>query len=145
MTEYGKPTMSEGFSPPERPVSRLERYALKRFHPRALFIDAVGITWFVYFLWNQNWLLALGTAIAGRIAALAAVSHAVPEQIAETPLGRLALLHLNPINMAIQGIGAVVACVGIWSHSMPSILIGLSVVLLGHLRGWRRFDPRFAA
>ncbi len=48
-------------------------------------------------------------------------------------LGRIGLLHLNPMNLIIRSIGSVFLFYGIWERSIEHSLIGLSVILLGQL------------
>jgi hypothetical protein len=64
------------------------------------------------------------------------------EKYARTIMGRIALLHLHPANIAVQGIGIVAMLWTIWAHSATGILGSLSVIFLGHLAGW---DPVLAA
>jgi len=39
----------------ELDFSWLERFVLKCFHPRAIFIEVVGLAWSLYYFWNYNW------------------------------------------------------------------------------------------
>lgn len=130
---------------PRREVfSFVERYMLRKFHPRKIFFDMIGSIWAVYFLWNHEWQKALAAAVILSSAGLFSVWNADFRKLAQTPLGRLALLHLRPANFAIQMAGAVLGLYGIWIHSTEVILISLSVILAGHLSGWAKFDSRFA-
>ncbi len=115
---------------------------LKRFHPRALFVDGAGVIWALYLFWYHDWILALAVTVAFRVAALASVWKSDPQQIAQTTMGKLALLHLHPINLTVQIVGAVVLLTGIWQQDAEVIWSGLSVILLGHAFGWTKFDQR---
>ena len=122
--------------PIEHGLSRLEKYVLRRFHPRAIFIDSVGMIWFFYFLWLQNWQLALASAVIGRLLAITAVLHVNPQKMSETVMGKIAMLHLHPVNLIVQMTGFIVLIYGVWMHSTEYILLGLSAILLGHYFSW---------
>lgn len=123
--------------------SWIERYTLRRFHPVSIFFDFVGVTWFVFFLWQHNWQAAIAVAVAERIAAALIVRNADVEALAGTMLGKLGLLHLHPVNATIQILGAVTAAYGVWQHGGLVILAGLSLVFLGHTFGWPKVDRAF--
>ena len=124
--------------------SWFESYALKKYHPRAIFIDVVSFIWFTYFFWNHSWQFAVGALLIGRILSHISVLEVSEVNMSKTVLGKLALLHLNPINASIQLIGIFVLFYGLWMHSVNFILSGVSVVLLGHMFGWDKGDSRFA-
>ncbi len=121
----------------ERTLNGLEEYTLRHMHPRSLFIDSVGMIWSLYYLWNHNWSLALGMAVIGRIIAYLASLGLDTEKMSRTTWGKIALLHLNPINMTMQIFGLVLIVYGVWQHSVEASLIGISCILLGHLAGWK--------
>lgn len=85
-------------------------------------------------------LVTLGVGALGLIS----VWNADPEKMAETTLGKIALLHLHPFNLITQSIGLVPLVYGIWIHSVETILAGLSLVLLGHIVGWSKVDSKFS-
>ncbi len=128
----------------EQTLSALQTYALRRTHPRSIFIDMVGITWFTYFLWHHDWKSALGAVIISRTLALLFTMNINVDKFAETMLGKLAILHLNPINLIIQIGGVIILLPAIWQHSVEISLLGLSIVFLGHLAGWSKVDSRLA-
>ncbi len=121
----------------ERTLTSLEEYALRHMHPRSLFIDSVGMIWSIYYLWHHNWSLALGMAVIGRILAYLTSLDVNTEKMSQTMWGKIALLHLNPINMTLQIFGLVIVVYGVWQHSVEYSLVGLSSILLGHLAGWK--------
>ena len=128
----------------ERPrLSTLERYYLRRSHPASLFIEAAGLVWVVYYFWNHLWMEALLVLIFSRLIANVVSFRASTEALYQTGLGRIALLHLQPVNWSIQLIGIISTFYGIWTHEGKMILAGLSVVFLGHLIGWHRVDRHF--
>lgn len=119
-------------------LSRMQRYMLRRFHPRSLILETVASIWAVYFFWHHQWVTSLLTLAAGRLIGNLLAATTDYSTLAASSWGRLAMLHLHPMNYAIQFVGAVVAFYGIWMHSTVSILVGLSIVFLGHLWGWQK-------
>jgi hypothetical protein len=97
----------------------------------------------LYYLWAQNWSYALGAALLGRLLSYLAVADVNPQKMSETTLGKIALLHLNPVNMVVQILGLVVLGYGVWEHSVLYTLYGVSVILIGHVIGWGKVDERF--
>jgi hypothetical protein len=124
-------------------LSKFESYSLKHFHPRSLFIDATSMIWSVYYLWNNNWTLALGFAVLGRIIAYLATYEVDPEKMSQSTWGKIALLHLNPVNLVTQSVGLVLFIYSVWEHSVQLILGSVSLILIGHLKGWRKVDKNF--
>ncbi len=120
-----------------------ENLTLRRFHPRALFIEIAGTVWIFYFLWNHEIFLAITFWIFSRIIALTAVWDVDPDQISRTTWGRVALLHVEPGNMISQLAGLVFLIVGLWNHVTGYILIGTSFICLGHAFGWSKVNPSF--
>ena len=124
--------------------SALEEFALRHSHPRKIIFDSLGFLWAIYFLWHFRWGDAIWILLASSALGMISVRGVKPELMAETTLGKLALLHLNPINLSTQVIGLGLLAYGIWGHSTPLTLVGVSVVALGHTFGWDLVDARFA-
>lgn len=124
-------------------LSKFEIYSLKHFHPRSLFIDSAAIIWSVYYLWQNNWPLALGFAIAGRILAYLSTFDVNAEKMSETTWGKIALLHLNPINLVLQSMGLLLFIYSLWEHSELLILLSISLILIGHVKGWSKVEKNF--
>src|SRR3989344_1977504 len=87
--------------------TKLERFALRRFHPRRIMFDLVGWMWATYFLWNHSWESAALTLLATSGIGYLLVMRVDPVKMAKSSLGRLAFLHLHPGNMTIQLVGLV--------------------------------------
>lgn len=121
--------------------SLAERLILRRFHPRSVFIDTVGLVWFTFYFWSHDWQAALAVAVITRLVAFLSVMNINTDLFAETVLGKVALLHLNPFNFIIQLTGTIILLVGLWDHTTEVILGGVSVILLGHVFGWAKVDP----
>ena len=134
---------ASGSAPVTTGYSLMERMVLRRAHPISIMLGAAGAVLAVTFLWQQNWLYALISIIAARLAAYLVLRNANLPALAETPLGKIGLLHLHPVNLTIQSIGAVVAIYGLWTHSTEAISGGLAIIFAGHLFGWSKVDPRF--
>lgn len=114
----------------------LQRYVLQRSHPTSIVLDSTALMWGVYLLWQHNWQAALLIVVIARLLAYAATRNVDREALSRTMLGRIAVLHLHPVNLAMQTIGAIVGLVGVWNHSTLTILSGISLVLVGHAFGW---------
>jgi hypothetical protein len=122
----------------------IKRYTLKRFHPRAIFIDSAAILWVGYYLWFQMWQHALIVYIMGRFIGTLSVLNIDPDKMAQTYLGRIGLLHLHPLNFATQAIGLYFFFSGLWYHLGLLMILGLSLIFLGHVFGWGRVSGVFS-
>jgi len=124
-------------APPTSPtLNYIQRAILRRGHPRYMIASAVGAIWAFYFLWKHE--------IAGFLAAIL-ISTAVGrvatwamdyEQFARTTLGKIMLLHLRTENILTQSCGGVLLIGAVWMRSVEMILVGASLIFLGHLAGW---------
>lgn len=130
-----------GFAAAE--FSGLERYFLMHAHPRMLIIDGIAWTWAIYLLWHFRWGEALVSVVLGGIIGWFTVRKVDPNALAETMLGKIALLHLHPVNLTLQTIGLIPLLYGIWIHSTATVLVGVSALAVGHLFGWDSVDRRF--
>lgn len=86
----------------EHDFSILERFALKCFHPRAIFVEVVGFIWAIYYFWNYNWQMSLGVFVLALVLAILSVMDTNPQKLSETTLGKIGLLHLHPMNLTIR-------------------------------------------
>ena len=126
----------------EKYMGMMDRYFLMRAHPRAIVFDSVGVIWSVYFLWNNNWQLALASIFVTGIFGLYFTRNTNPELLAESTVGRIGLLHTHPINLALNILGIVPLVSGIWTHKVETILLGVSIIIFGHFFGWSKVNPR---
>jgi hypothetical protein len=126
-------------------LSTLEKFIVRSSHPVSLYFQVIGSIWFVFFFWNHLWIEALLTYLVARFLGALAVSRTDVGVLGQTMLARLALLHLHGSNLLIQSAGLLVALYGLWMHETRVILTGLSLILLGHVQGWDRVDPRLKA
>lgn len=128
----------------DRPrLSVIQRYYLRRAHPASLFVEAAGISWIVYYFWNHLWVEALLVLLFSRVIANIVAFRSNPDDLAQSVLGRIVLLHTQPVNMFVQLVGLVGFFYGVWTHEVKVLLAGISIVMLGHIVGWHRVDRRF--
>lgn len=135
--EFGAFVKRDKFSMPEK-------FILRKFHPQNIFFEITGTLWAVYFLWNQDWQNAVLVGAIMSLLGLLSVWNLNDSKMSETTLGKLALLHLNPLNLSVQIVGLAPAVYGVWTHSVEMILIGLSIIFLGHAAGWSKVDSKFS-
>ena len=121
----------------------IERYVIRHAHPISLYFEMVGLIWLVFFLWSHLWKEAVAVYLAARIVGLLAVYRADVRALAQTMLGKIAMLHLYGINFFVQQFGSAVALYGVWLHDVRTILAGVSLVFLGQIQGWAAVDGRF--
>lgn len=119
-------------------LTYLERTFVRHGHPRHLIPAYLGWMWAVYFLWFHNWIGAITALVLSGVLGRILTLQIDVEKYAETLLGKLMLLHLHPANLVIQLAGVGVALYSVWMHSGLYILLGLTVIMLGHLWGWHK-------
>jgi uncharacterized membrane protein YesL len=76
--------------------------------------------------------------VAGFILARVVTWRMHEEDLAQTTLGKILLLHLHPMNVVLQTLGIVTLFFGFWEHSAMYLMFGTSLILLGHMWGWRK-------
>ena len=122
----------------------MQNYALKKAHPSNLFVESIGAIWATYYLYQHNWQLAVISILLMKVLGFMLVKDINPHKMAETTLGKIALLHLHPWNIINQTIGFAMSVYAVWQHSVEGILVGVSIILLGHIMGWSRVDSSFS-
>ena len=125
----------------EKPLNLMQKYVLLRAHPRKIFLDVAALMWEVYFLWNQNWQAALAIFLVMNTVGLLPVRKVNTEALAQTILGKLALLHLQPMNLLVQLTGAVFSVIGLLAHDGLTIMAGVTLLYIGHFYGWSKVHP----
>lgn len=131
-TDFYAPTVEQGH------LSWLQRLILRRLHPLSMIFDLIGVMWAVYFLWAHNWGAAVAVFLVARAIGVALAWNARLDLLSQTVMGRIALLHLHPVNLALQTMGAAGAIWGLWTHAAVPILGGLSLIFAGHAVGWEK-------
>ena len=121
--------------------SLLERYALMRFHPRKIIFDVIGGIWATYFLYLGMWQAAVVVLIFFVVFGFFLVRNTDLKGLSETTWGRIAILHVQPLNVAIKVLAIIILVNGIYRHSVEHILIGISLIFLGHFFGWSKVHP----
>ena len=119
----------------------LQEFMLSRGHPRQIILHLVGGMWTVYFLWQHNWLWALGCFAISELTSELLSTQTGAEMLAQTTLGKILLLHANPLNFFVQLLAGVLLVYAIWMHSLTGIMAASSLVLLGHFAGWGKVNP----
>jgi len=119
----------------------LQKWVLLRSHPRRIFLDVAAVMWEAYFLWNQNWRAALSIFVAMNTVGLILGRRTNYEELSKTTLGKIALLHLQPVNFLVQVAGAILTVTGLWGQDTLTILTGLTLVYVGHFYGWSQVHP----
>ena len=121
-------------------LTYLERIVIRRGHPRHIILGIVGFLWTVYFVWRHHWVWALGVVLTSDILGRVVTAGTREESLGQTLLGKMTLLHLHPLNLTVQFAGFVILLYGIWIHALVHILVGASLVLLGHMWGWHKVN-----
>jgi hypothetical protein len=124
-------------------MSTLERMTLRHAHPRYLLVAYIALLWAFYFLWEHLWIYALAAVVLGIILSRVVTLGVKEENLAQTTLGQIMLLHLHPANIVLQICGAVLVAYGVWIHSAIYILAAISVSLAGHMWGWHRVSEAY--
>lgn len=124
-------------------MTLLQKAVLRRGHPRRVIVAMVTLIWVLYFLWAHNWVWALTALAVGMVMGTISTMGMHEDQMAQTTLGKILLLHLHPVNMALQGTGVVLLLYTVWAHSGVGVLAAVSLILLGHMRGWHRVNEAF--
>ncbi len=127
----------------ESGYSLMEKFLVRRFHPRKIILDLIGFVWAVYFLWLKQWQSSLLCVLTFSLLGLYFTRNVNLEEMGDTTLGKLGLLHTHPMNFALNILGLFPLAVGIWRHFPEYIIIGFSIVLLGHFFGWSKFNRNY--
>ena len=121
----------------------MERYVLRRSHPFLLTFAIVASMWALYYLWLGEWRIALGILIVERLFSMTFLQTVNYRSMADTALGRMALLHLHPVNLVVQIVGVAFLIWGVWIHHTETIFGGISALILGHAFGWSKVNEHF--
>jgi hypothetical protein len=119
-------------------MTYLEKAVIRRAHPKQIIVGIVGFLWFMYFLWLHDWIWALGVGFLSVIVGWILTSGTNEEHLAKTLFGKIMLLHLHPMNVAAQLAGFLTLLYGVWLHAVVYVLVGVSLVFMGHLWGWHK-------
>ena len=119
-------------------LTTLERIMVQHAHPVKFVLEVIGIIWGTYFLWHQNvtnaLLFGIGLPLVGT---LAAWGHD-EDKLAKSMLGKIMLVHADPVNLFFQVVGLLVMISGIYGHMTEMTLWGITIVVFGHIWGWGR-------
>jgi hypothetical protein len=118
----------------------LERAFVRRGHPKNVIVAVVGAIWGLYFLWIHDWIWALATVVLSAAVARFLTYGIREENLAQTTLGKIMLLHLHPMNLIVQTAGFGLLIYSIWTHSAILVMAAVSIILFGHLWGWHKVN-----
>jgi hypothetical protein len=118
----------------------LEKAFVRRGHPKHIIVAIVAAIWGFYFLWIHNWIGALAAALLSAIIGRILTQGLREENLAQTTLGKIMLLHLHPLNLIVQIVGSILLIYGTWIRSEICIMAAVSIILLGHLWGWHQVN-----
>ena len=62
-------------------------------------------------------------------------------ELAQTTWGKIALLHLHPLNLLVQTTGVVFLVAGLLQQDTLTIMAGVTLIYIGHFYGWSRVHP----
>jgi hypothetical protein len=120
-----------------------ERAIIRHGHPRRIIVGIISLMWVLHSLWFHNWIWAVVAVVAGLTLGRVTTLGMHEEQLAQTTLGKILLLHLHPVNVLLKFAGFAVLLYSSWIHSGVYILLSVSVILLGHMWGWHKVNQAF--
>ena len=106
-------------------------------HPIKFIAETLGAMWSAYFLWHHNWIGALIAGLTGFLLSTLLVWNQRIDRLETTPFGKVMSVYGSPINFLLYNLSALPVIYGLWVHDSFPILIGISILLLPHLWGWR--------
>lgn len=121
-------------------MTYLQKTFVRHGHPRHIILAYVGLMWGVYFLWFHNWVGAVTAILLSAVLGRILTDDVREENLAQTTLGKIMLLHMHPINLALQIAGLALAFYGVWIHDGMYVMVAVTVILLGHLWGWHKVN-----
>lgn len=117
-------------------MNTLQKLMLEHLHPAKFILETIGTIWAVYFLWNQDWLWAIVFGLGlPLISTILLWGKKLPDS--RSGYAKLALIHAHPLNLSFHVIGAAIGVYGVWNHDTVFILVGITVILIGHVWGWK--------
>lgn len=119
----------------------LQEFMLTRGHPRQMILHMVGGIWAIYFLWRHDWMWALACFAVAEVMSELLSTQNEAEMLSQTTLGKIMILHANPVNFLVQAVGSALLVYSIWIHSLTGTMLAISVILLGHFAGWSKVNP----
>ena len=117
-----------------------ERSVVRSGHPRRIIVGVITLMWVLYSSWFHLWTWATVALVVGVALGAVATKGMLVDELAQTVLGKILLLHLPPVNAALQAFGFAVLLYGFWMHSAVLMLLAISVILLGHMFGWHKVN-----
>jgi flagellar biosynthesis component FlhA len=94
----------------------------------------------LYFLWEHAWMWAAAAVLISVALGAIVTPRNHEENLAQTTLGKIMLLHLHPVNVLLHSAGLLFLLYGVWVHSAIYIMMAGSIILIGHMWGWHRVN-----
>lgn len=117
--------------------SFMQRWALIYAHPRKVILNLVVAMWIIYFLWNRSWQPAVFAFLASGMLGIISAWYADIEALSKTTIGKVALMHLEPLNFLVQSVGIIAIVYGLWNHGIDYIMVGISIMALTVVLSWK--------
>ena len=111
---------------------------LQHAHPAKFVAEILGVIWGSYFLWIHNWIAAMISSLILFLGSTIALWYRPIEHLTETALGKIMLVYTTPTNFVIYNLTALPVIYGLWTHQGLYFVGGYSLLLLPHLRTWKR-------
>lgn len=118
----------------------IRRYMLQHAHPMKFTAELLGVIWGAYFLWNHNWLGALIMSTLFFLGSSVLLWNKPIDYLQKTGLGRVMLIYADPVSFLLYNLSALPVIYGLWLHQTMYVLIGISILLLPHLWGWKELS-----
>ncbi len=116
----------------------IHRLMILHAHPAKFIAEILGVIWSVYFLWQHNWVGAVIVSLVGFLLSTLLLWNQSIDYLETTSLGKVMSVYGTPLNFLLYNLSALPVIYGLWLHDSFFILIGISILLLPHLRGWRQ-------
>lgn len=105
-------------------MNTLRKLMLLHLHPTKFVMEAIGAIWAIFFLWHNNWLMAVVFGLGLPFASTLLVwNKKLPDS--RTGYARLALIHAHPVNLILHIIGGAFLVYGVWTHEPSPFSRGL--------------------
>lgn len=115
----------------------IHRLMVLHAHPIKFTAEVLGVIWSVYFLWNRSWIGAVIVSLVGFLCSTLLLWNHPIDYLSTTPLGKVMSIYGTPFNFLLYNLSALPVIYGLWNHDSLFILIGISILLLPHLWGWK--------
>lgn len=114
----------------------MQKLALQKANPINFLLHVIGIVGAIYFLWEQNWVLALVLVILfPGVGSLYAWQVEKNKNVKMTLFREVMIAHAHPVNAFFHGVMLILLVIGLWTHDWYFIGAAIVAVCFGHLFG----------